>query len=46
VERLIEEQKFEKLKAMLQELRRVDKKLADKMRISVPQLEKIIQDQG
>jgi hypothetical protein len=46
VERLIEEQKFGKLRAMLQELRRVDRKLAIKMRISVPGLEKIIQDWG
>eukprot|EP00438_Fugacium_kawagutii_P014001 Skav204076 [mRNA] locus=scaffold3129:45846:49322:+ [translate_table: standard] len=44
VETLVKEQKYSKLKLLLQELRDVDRRLASSMRIPVDQLEKRIQD--
>jgi len=46
VEKLLEEQKYAKLRVMLQDLRHVDPRLACKMRISIDRLKKSIQDEG
>lgn len=45
VEKLLEEQKYAKLRMMLQDLRHVDPRLACKMRISIDRLKKSIQDE-